>query len=123
VALTPAVKLMFVKSLELLHSLMALPSYLKTQGDLTLLYLKIQPRASKSEICDVIGDELKIRIAAPPVESAANEALIRFLAEVLRCPRSALQLVRGAASRHKVVAVRGLPITEIYLRLTDGKGF
>lgn len=99
---------------------MSLPPYLKAQGDAVLLGVKVQPRAIRNEICEVIGSELKIRIAAPPVDSAANEALIRFLADVLQCPRGAVQLVRGATSRHKVVSIHGLPVDQIHLRLTAG---
>lgn len=97
---------------------MSLPPYLKIQGDLVLLLVRVQPRAARNEICEPIGNELKVRIAAPPVDSAANDALVRFLAEVLQTPRNAVELVRGAASRHKVVSIRGLPVEQIHLRLT-----
>jgi uncharacterized protein (TIGR00251 family) len=100
---------------------MPLPPYLKAKGDAVLLGVKVQPRAARDEICEVLGNELKIRIAAPPADSAANDALIRFLADVLQCPRSAVQIVRGATSRHKVVSVWGLPVDQIQLCLTGGK--
>lgn len=86
---------------------MSLPPYLKVQGDVVYLHIKAQPRASRNEIGEPLGDELKIKIAAPPVDSAANEALVKFLAEVLDCPKNAVQLVRGATSRHKVIAIQG----------------
>jgi uncharacterized protein len=72
-----------------------------------VLSLKIQPRASKNEIGDVLGNELKVKVTAPPVDSAANEALIKFLAETLDCPRSAIRLLRGQTSRHKQVLISG----------------
>ncbi len=72
------------------------------------LHLHIQPRASITEIVGVHGDALKIRLAAPPVDGAANEALIRFLAERLGVPRSAVKLVAGASGRRKVVEVTGV---------------
>lgn len=100
---------------------MALPPYLKIQGDVVLLFVRVQPRATKNEVCEVMGGELKIRIAAPPVDSAANDALVRFLADVLQCPRSAVQLIRGATSRRKVVSIHGLPVDQIHFRLTSGE--
>ena len=96
---------------------MPLPPYLKTQDDVVLLHVKAQPRASRNEIGEVLGQELKIKITAPPVDSAANEALVRFLVEVLGCPRGAVRLVRGETSRHKVIAIHGLKADEIAARL------
>ena len=98
---------------------MALPPYLRVQGDVIYLHAKVQPRAQHNEIGEPLGDELKIKISAPPVDSAANEALVRFLAEVLDCPRGAVQLVRGATSRHKVLSIRGLPAESVARQLAD----
>jgi hypothetical protein len=92
---------------------MSLPPYLKMHGDAIHLHIKVQPRASRNEIGAALGDELKIKVTAPPVDSAANEALVRFVAEVLDCPRSCVQLIRGPTSRHKVVAIRGLSAKHI----------
>ena len=64
-----------------------------------------------------MGDELKIKITAPPVDSAANEALVKFLAEVLDCPRQSVQLARGASSRHKVIAIHGVKAEDVAARL------
>jgi len=94
---------------------MALPPYLKAQDDQVLLYVKAQPRSSRNEIGEVLG--LKIKITAPPVDSAANESLARFLAEVLGCPRSAVRLMRGETSRHKIIAIHGVKADEIATRL------
>jgi len=96
---------------------MALPPYLKAQDDQVLLYVKAQPRSSRNEIGEVLGAELKIKITAPPVDSAANESLARFLAEVLGCPRSAVRLMRGETSRHKIIAIHGVKADEIATRL------
>ncbi|MBI2929045.1 MAG: YggU family protein [Verrucomicrobia bacterium] len=98
---------------------MTLPPFLRLQGDAVMLAIKVQPRASRNEIGPVQGSELKIKVTAPPVDSAANEALLRFLAERLDCPRGAVHLVRGQTSRHKIVAVTGLTPAEIQLRLLD----
>ena len=98
---------------------MNLPAFLRLQsnGEL-LLSVKVQPRASKNEIGEAVGNELKIRITAPPVDSAANEALVRFLSKKLDCPASAVRLVRGATSRHKILAIHGLAPADVIDRLS-----
>jgi uncharacterized protein YggU (UPF0235/DUF167 family) len=58
-----------------------------------------------------------VRLAAPPVDGAANEALIRFLADRLALPRAALRLVRGRVGRDKIVDVAGLPPEQVARRL------
>jgi len=87
---------------------MMLPAYLSVRDDGVCLALKVQPRASRNEIAEVLGKELKIKVTAPPVDSAANEALIEFLAERLGCSRSALKIVRGHTSRHKQILAMGI---------------
>ena len=86
---------------------MDLPSFLRAQPDGVLLSVKVQPRASRNEIGEAVGDELKIRLTAPPVDAAANEALVEFLAETLDCPRNRIELVRGHKSRHKTIKLHG----------------
>lgn len=77
----------------------------------------MQPRASRTELAGRHGDALKLRVAAPPVEGAANEAVIRFLAERLEVPRAAVRLEAGAAGRSKVVAVAGITVEAARPRL------
>jgi uncharacterized protein (TIGR00251 family) len=71
--------------------------------------VKVIPRAQRDEIVGVEGGALKIRLHAPPVEGRANEALVKFLADVLHIPRAQIEIVRGETSRHKIVRVRGVP--------------
>jgi len=85
-----------------------LPAFITAQPDGVLLAVKLQPRASKIEIGEPLGAELRIKVTAPPVDAAANEALLRLLAETLDCPRRQVELVRGHTSRHKTVRVHGL---------------
>ena len=99
---------------------MHVPSFLHAQDGLVLLAIKLQPRASKNEIGQALGNELRIKVTAPPVDAAANEALIRFLADALDCPRGAVQLVRGHTSRHKIVSVSGLSAQDVAARLAPG---
>lgn len=75
-------------------------------GRLTLT-LHIQPGAKKTECAGRHGDALKIRLSAPPVDGKANDALLRFLADQLALPRSAVLLKSGQTSRQKVVEITG----------------
>jgi uncharacterized protein (TIGR00251 family) len=106
------------KSINPIHSTQ-LPGFLHAQVDGVLLSVKVQPRASANEIMpyDGTSSELRIRITAPPVEAAANEALVRFLAGRLDCPRHCVELVRGHKSRHKVVKLHGFKPEEVRERL------
>jgi len=79
------------------------------QADATaMLSVRIQPRASRNGIVLREGGGLKIRLTAPPVDGAANEALIRFLADTLSVPRSQVEIVTGHTSRDKIVRVAGI---------------
>lgn len=67
----------------------------------------VQPRASRSEVVGTHGSALKVRIQAPPVEGAANDAVIELLAERLGVPRRAVRIVAGSSSRGKTVEIDG----------------
>ena len=69
--------------------------------------VRIVPRASHSEIAGEHNGALRIRIAAPPVEGAANRELIRLLAKSFRLPQNAVEIISGAASKSKVVHIAG----------------
>jgi uncharacterized protein (TIGR00251 family) len=97
---------------------MTLPPFLHAQPEGVLLRVKVQPRASRNAIGEVLGNELKITVTAPPVESAANEALLCLLADTFDCPRGAVQLVRGQTSRHKHVLIRGLSANDVAAKLS-----
>jgi uncharacterized protein (TIGR00251 family) len=91
--------------------------FLSERPEGTRLFLKVQPRARGNEIGPATGDVLKIRVTAPPVDSAANEAVIKLLAKQLGCAKGSIRLVGGRTSRGKVVAVRGMTAAEILERL------
>ena len=99
---------------------MIVPAYLRAQADGVLLSVKLQPRASASEIGEPLGSELRIRVTAPPVDDAANEALVRLLAGALDCPRGKVELVRGQTSRHKVIKLHGISVPEAVAKLAIG---
>lgn len=93
--------------------------YLRPVADGVQLAVKVQPRASRNEIGETLGTELKIKVTAPPVDAAANEALVKFLAEKLDCPRGSVQLLRGETSRHKTILIRGVKLETIAARLAN----
>lgn len=97
---------------------MALPAFLQVRGADVYLSVKVQPRASRNEVGEILGNELKVKVTAPPVDAAANEALVRFLAEILDCPRGSVQLVRGQTSRHKQILLRGLSAESVAAKLS-----
>jgi uncharacterized protein (TIGR00251 family) len=70
--------------------------------------VRVQPRASRTAVAGVMGDAVKIAITAPPVDGKANQAVIEFLAERLRVPKSNVEIVSGETGRNKLVAVRGV---------------
>jgi uncharacterized protein (TIGR00251 family) len=70
--------------------------------------VRVQPRASKDEIAGVIGGALKVRLQAPAVENRANEALVEFLAHLLKTPKSAVRILSGDRSRTKRIEIRGI---------------
>ena len=88
------------------------------------LTVHIQPKASTTECVGIHGDALKIRVAAPPVDGAANDELIRFLARRLSIPPTSVQIHSGPGGRHKRVLVKGATAQLVMTRLNlgDGKG-
>lgn len=75
--------------------------------------VRVQPRASKNEIAGKMGGALKVRLRAPAVEDRANEALVEFLAELLKTSRSAVRILSGERSRTKHIEIRGVTRQQI----------
>ena len=71
------------------------------------LTVRIQPRASKNEVVRQENGSLKIRLTAPPVDGAANEALVKFLADRFSVAKSQVEIVSGHTSRDKIVRITG----------------
>jgi uncharacterized protein len=71
--------------------------------------LKVHPRARRTRLCGRVGDAWKLELAAPPVDGKANEACVKFLAELAGVPRSRVRIVLGHAGRLKVVEIEGVP--------------
>lgn len=93
-------------------------------NDGTVLTVHIQPKASRTECVGRHGDALKIRVAAPPVDGAANEALRRFIARVLAVPISAVHIEGGTTGRRKHIKIKGITAQCVlsYFNEEGGKG-
>jgi uncharacterized protein (TIGR00251 family) len=81
--------------------------------------VRVSPRASRNAIEGVSEGALRVRLAAPPLEGRANDALCRFLAECLNIPRSTVRIVAGERSRRKRVEVRGISLSHVLALVPD----
>jgi uncharacterized protein (TIGR00251 family) len=90
---------------------------LTSSRDGTVFAVRVVPRAGRTAVAGVRGDALLVRLAAPPVDGAANDALIAFLSRIFDRPKRDITLVSGHSSRDKRVAVAGLGDAEISIRL------
>jgi uncharacterized protein (TIGR00251 family) len=85
------------------------------------LSIRIQPRASKNGVVRMEDGSLKIRLTAPPVDGAANEALVEFLSKTLSISKSAVEIVSGHASREKRVKISGMGEADVIRLLNTAK--
>ncbi len=92
-------------------------SWLNGTSDGVTLAVRVIPRSSRNQIVGVENDALKIRLTAPPVEGAANAALIEFIADWLHVRKSAVSIVGGDKSRNKRVRVSGVTAEQVSQRL------
>ena len=79
--------------------------------------VRVQPRASRTELAGEYDGSLKLRLAAPPVDGKANEACRRFFADLLDVPLSAVEIVSGESSRDKRIRVLGVTAEQVRSRL------
>jgi uncharacterized protein (TIGR00251 family) len=90
-----------------------IPSWLRQTSAGVELLVYVQPRASHDQLVGVQGDELKVRLAAPPVDGAANAACCAFFAKLCRLPKSQVSLVAGETSRHKRLLLAGVDVARV----------
>ncbi len=84
------------------------------------LALRVTPRASKNEIVEILSDgTVKVHLTAPPVEGKANEALLKFLAEILDVPLSCLDIVAGAGGRDKLISVTDMDASVLHKKIVE----
>jgi hypothetical protein len=75
--------------------------------------LRVQPRASRNGFAGVVGDAIKLAITAPPVDGKANQAVINYLADWFRVPKSGVVIVSGETGRNKRIAIRGMRAEQV----------
>ena len=84
------------------------------------LAIRVTPRARKNEVVEVLSDQtVKIRLTAPPVEGKANEALIKYLADILDIPKSKIEIVAGETGRDKLVSVLDADLAEVHKKILE----
>jgi uncharacterized protein len=79
--------------------------------------VRLQPKAKKTAVVGELDGALKLAVTAPPIEGRANEACVRFLAELLNVARSSVTIAAGASSRNKVIRIEGLTAEQVRARL------
>lgn len=82
-----------------------------------VLAVTVAPRASQTDMERMADGTIRVRLAAPPVDGAANTALLRFLADALELPRSRLTIASGATSRRKRIVMEGVGVAELDAKL------
>jgi uncharacterized protein (TIGR00251 family) len=92
-------------------------TFLKAQNEKVFLFVHAQPKASRNAIVGMHGDRLKIAVQTPPVDGAANEALVEFLAEQLGLAKRDIELVSGATGRQKTFALKSISLADARKKL------
>ena len=93
-------------------------SWMQTTSKGIILNIRVVPRAAKTEAASMMGDELRIRLNAPPVDGKANKALLEFLSDSLDLPRRQIELVAGEHDRRKRILITGCPAEMIRKKLS-----
>lgn len=82
------------------------------------LAIRITPRASENEIAELLDDgTIKVRLAAPPTDNEANDALLVYLSEILGVPKSQLEIVAGSDGRDKLISVVDMDVEMVHQRI------
>ncbi len=95
------------------------PTYVRAAGDGSHLDLYVTPRASRSRVVGEHDGRLKVQIAAPPVDGAANDEVVRLVARLAGVSRRSVSIARGDTGRRKTVAVDGVAPEDLAQRLSD----
>ena len=82
-------------------------SWYRWEGEDLLLWIRAQLRSSQNGFAEVLGDAIKLRITAPPVDGKANSHIVAWLARQFRVPKSAVTIEQGENSRRKRIRIRG----------------
>ena len=92
---------------------------IEQRGNAVRVRVRVQPRASRTEVAGEHDGALKVRVAAPPVDGAANDELVRFIARRVGVARSRIRIVSGDAGRSKVVEIEGVDVHSVRGALLD----
>lgn len=92
--------------------------FLSVLDDSIILNIYVQPRASKNQICGVVGKELKIRLTSPPVDGAANKLCRELFADLFHVSNSSVEITSGDTSRHKRLKVYGSNLGQLNLYIS-----
>ena len=93
------------------------PTFARDVAGGCTLSVRIHPGARKNTVTGIHAESLKISLTTPPVDGRANEALIAFLAEALRLPRSRITLITGQTSRTKLIRITGKSAADVHAAL------
>ncbi len=91
----------------------------KIEEDFVILSIKAQPGASRNKIVGLLGNALKIAIAAPAVDGAANKELVKFLSKTFKVPKSSIEFVGGETSKQKHLRLPFNEKVEMFIREMD----
>ena len=83
------------------------------------LRLHVQPRAKRCEIAGIYDGALKLKVTAPPVDDAANRAILEFFSDLLGISRSSLRIVSGLKSRDKTLQIQGISLDSFLQHITQ----
>lgn len=82
------------------------------------LAVRVTPRASRNEIAEVLDDgTIKVRLASPPTDNEANDALIQYMSEILGVPKSQLDIVAGSVGRDKLISIVDMDVETAHQRI------
>ena len=97
---------------------MKLPKYIQETDQGVTLDIRVHPRASRDQIvANPEGDQLKVRVTAPPADSAANKALTKFIAKSLDVPSRTVSLIRGDKNRSKVLFIANTDVASVLAKI------
>jgi uncharacterized protein len=91
----------------------------RESGESLEITLHVQPRARRTEIAGQFNGALKLKVMAPPVDDAANKAVIQFFASFLSIPRSRIEIISGEKSREKKIRIGGVKLADFEARIAQ----
>jgi len=91
----------------------------EVRGGVVRVFVRVRPRASRNEVVGTHAGRLKVQVTAPPVDGAANQAVVDLLADYFGVPRRSVSIARGSSGRDKTVAVESLGRASVEARVRE----